>query len=272
MKTTIKNHELCMNCLKPGHFVRQCPSTHKCRKCQKPHHTLLHIDEKLPDPQGRGANSTEPLNSIVSHISQAVVKSHVLLMTCRVQVVAVDGSSTPARALLDSGSSTSFISERLARLPRTPHRAQIIGIGNLSHKSANQSVVRFKVSPIWPSERIFDVEAVVLPKVTCDLPVHPVRLDGNWKHLEGLQLADPDFGTPGRVDVLLGIDIFSSVLLQGRRHGGPNFPIALETCFGWVVTGNVQGNHPQRITLPSSLTMSFYKDFGSWKRTILSSI
>jgi hypothetical protein len=74
-----------------------------------------------------------------------------------------------------------------------------------------------------------------------------VRLDGNWKHLEGLQLADPDFGTPGRVDVLLGIDIFSSALLQGRRHGGSNLPIALETCFGWVVTGNVQGNHPQRI-------------------------
>ena len=171
-------------------------------------------------------------------------------MTCRVQVVAVDGSSTPARALLDSGSSTSFISERLAqrlRLPRTPHRAQIVGIGNLSHKSANQSVVRFKVSPIWPSERIFDVEAVVLPKVTCDLPVHPMHLDGNWKHLEGLQLADPDFGTPVRVDVLLGIDIFSSALLQGRRHGGSNLPIALETCFGWVVTGNVQGNHPQRI-------------------------
>ena len=79
IKTTIKNHELCMNCLKPGHFVRQCPSTHKCQKCQKPHHTLLHIEEKLPDPQGRGANSTEPLNPIVSHISQAVVKSHVLL-------------------------------------------------------------------------------------------------------------------------------------------------------------------------------------------------
>ena len=97
-------------------------------------------------------------STLPGHISQAVVKSHVLLMMCLVQVVAVDGSSTPARALLDS---TSFI----------------------------------KVTPIWPSERIFDVEAVVLPKVTCDLPVHPVSLDGNWKHLEGLQLADPDFGT-----------------------------------------------------------------------------
>jgi hypothetical protein len=125
MKTTIKNHELCMNCLKPGHFVRQCPSTHKCRKCQKPHHTLLHIDEKLPDPQGRGANSTEPLNSIVSHISQAVVKSHVLLMTCRVQVVTVDGSSTPA----------SLTPDRPLHLSRSDWRSAYVYLGHLiTHK------------------------------------------------------------------------------------------------------------------------------------------
>ena len=41
MIATIKENNLCMNCLKSGHFSKQCPSINKCRKCQKPHHTLI---------------------------------------------------------------------------------------------------------------------------------------------------------------------------------------------------------------------------------------
>ncbi len=43
MVSLLKEHGICMNCLRPGHFVRQCKSQHRCRKCQRPHHTLLHI-------------------------------------------------------------------------------------------------------------------------------------------------------------------------------------------------------------------------------------
>ena len=42
--STVKSNGVCMNCLKPGHFLKQCKSLHHCRTCQKPHHTLLHID------------------------------------------------------------------------------------------------------------------------------------------------------------------------------------------------------------------------------------
>ena len=35
----------------------------------------------------------------------------VLLMTCKVKVIALNGSSTIARALIDPGSSTSFVHE-----------------------------------------------------------------------------------------------------------------------------------------------------------------
>ena len=53
--------------------------------------------------------------------------------------------------------------------------------------------------------------------MTCDLPLQPVPLDSSWKHLEDIHLADPDFGRLGRIDVLLGVDIFVETLLQGRR-------------------------------------------------------
>ena len=109
MLSTIKEHSLCMNCLRPGHFVKHCKSLHHCRKCQKPHHTLLHVErEKVVSPPDK-----QHVVSISSSMASGVT-SNTLLMTCRVRVEAPDKSTIEARALLDSGSSASFISERLA--------------------------------------------------------------------------------------------------------------------------------------------------------------
>ena len=88
-----------------------------------------------------------------------------------------------ARALLDSASSSSFVSERLAQylhLPRSRHLAQIAGIGGVSHQSLGQSVVHLSVAPVWSVGRVHEVEAIVLPKVTSDLPLHPVPFAGGW--------------------------------------------------------------------------------------------
>ena len=42
--TVIKSNGLCMNCFSSNHFVKQCKSVHQCKRCQRPHHTLLHVD------------------------------------------------------------------------------------------------------------------------------------------------------------------------------------------------------------------------------------
>ena len=106
MIATLKDNNLCMNCLSSGHVVKNCKSVHKCHKCQKPHHTLLHKDKQVDSNLAEVKVST----------STAVrLKSNLLLMTCRIVVYAPDGSSIEARALLDSASSASFVSERLAQ-------------------------------------------------------------------------------------------------------------------------------------------------------------
>ena len=86
----LRDNNLCMNCLSSGHFVKQCKSVHKYRKCPRPHHTLLHVD-KPPDD-----NPTEA--RVPSHPA-VKLKSSLLLMTCRVLVSAPDGSTVEARAL-----------------------------------------------------------------------------------------------------------------------------------------------------------------------------
>jgi hypothetical protein len=162
-------------------------------------------------------------------------------------VSALDGSSVEARAILDSASSASFISEHLTQslcLPRYNQNARISGIAGISHKSPAQSITTFDITAVRSSSEKIGVTAVVIPKVTCDLPLHPIPFDLKWNHLNNVQLADASFGQPGKIDILLGVDIFVNVL---RRFGPPGSPVAFETKFGWVLAGEtnacVPANH-----------------------------
>ena len=175
-------------------------------------------------------------------------QSSVLLMTCQVVVEALDGHITRARALRDCASSTSFVTERLAQqlqLPRRRQRVQVAGIGGDEHTLSSRSIVTFTITNLKEKsvDRIlghrWKIEAVVLPKVATKLPVIPVPFDRDWKHLLGLRLADPEFGTPGHVDILLGVDVFNRVVRQGRQQSPPGSSMAMNTEFGWVLSGTI---------------------------------
>ncbi len=250
MIATVKANKLCMNCLKPGHFLKQCRSQYRCRVCQKPHHSLLHAESKGdrdPVPPAQPPGTRIPVHAATG------LKPNALLMTCQVVVSSPDGTSIKARALLDSASSASFVSKRLVnslRLPRSHHTTRISGIAGLSHKSQSHSVADFVVCSCDNSSKQFRVSAIIVPKVTCDLPIHPIPLDPDWSHLKGLKLADPIFGSPGAIDLLLGVDLFLETLLHGRRRGPPGAPRALETKFGWVLAGAAD-RHPVSCSLVS---------------------
>ena len=152
----------------------------RCRKCQKPHHTLIHIDTKdIPLQPDKCSLELAKETKVTSNTATGVV-SNTLLMTCQVMVKAPDGSSVKARALLDSALSTSFVSERLAQglcLPRSRHNIRISGVAGLSHQSPLQSVATLSISSVYPSDKNFFLSAIVVPRVTCDLPMEPVHFD-----------------------------------------------------------------------------------------------
>lgn len=60
--------------------------------------------------------------------------------------------------------------------------------------------------------------------------------------MENLKLADPEYDKPGRIDVLLGVEVFLEVICQGRLYGLYNSPTTISTEFGWVLAGNI--GHP----------------------------
>lgn len=87
----------------------------------------------------------------------------------------------------------------------------------------------FNISSITNLSDKSDVTAIVVRCVTRDLPVQPVQLKSTGNHLSGLYLSDPDFGRPGKIDILLGVDVYARALMQGQRRGQPGTPVALET-------------------------------------------
>ena len=164
MKLSVLKNELCSNCLGSGHFWRQCTSVHKCKVCQKPHHTLLHLDQpsisSTPTTvttlaQSATSQDGAPVNASSQNVSRnsssgnvpgilsatAIgIKYNSLLMTCRVRVKSPKGAHAVARALLDSASSASFVSERLAQtldLPRTKRDIWCRYLQHVTHPGAD---------------------------------------------------------------------------------------------------------------------------------------
>ena len=71
------------------------------------------------------------------------------------------------------------------------------------------------------------VEAYVLEKITKDLPLEPIPVALKWDHLSNLKLADPDFRTTARIHLLLGVEVFMSILRDGWRTGPQGIPLVL---------------------------------------------
>ena len=168
---------------------------HRCRKYQKAHHTLLHLEHK--DNASTSISTTSTSHSVVSSTA-AGLSFKSLLMTCHVLVDAPDGSSVEARAILHSVSSASLVLERLSqslRLPRYREGVQISGIAGLSRNSPLLAVASLYIYCLVSFKEI-KVTAVVVPCVTCYLPLHPIPFDLKWRHLEGISLADPDLVSP----------------------------------------------------------------------------
>lgn len=149
-----------------------------------------------------------------------------------------DGQPQQIRTLLDSCAQQSFISERAAqklRLLRRPGELRVLAINGTEATFTRATDILVGTSSEGP---FFPVSATVTKRVTRDLPVAPVAESSTWPHINGLKLADPSYGTPAPIDMLLGADQYARFIRPGIRHG-PNFsgPVAQNTAFGWVILG-----------------------------------
>ena len=56
----------------------------------------------------------------------------------------------------------------------------------------------------------------------------------NYKHLQGLSLADNTHHEKKKIELLIGMDYCYSGLSGAKIKGKPNEPIARSSIFGWI--------------------------------------
>ncbi|XP_038106245.1 uncharacterized protein LOC119766001 [Culex quinquefasciatus] len=82
---------------------------------------------------------------------------------------------------------------------------------------------------------------LVVPKVTGIIPGSKIDVS-SWSIPVGIQLADPEFNVPERIDMLIGASMFFSLLKSGQLHLADGLPELRETHFGWVFSGEIENS------------------------------
>ena len=236
---------LCMNCLRGGHRARDCLSKRNCATCNKRHHTLLHgANFRFQNPsRNPSANlqaepsDTSPHEPTDQNTSQTVSANQAaqktLMMTAMVRVV---GIKEPVRALLDTASDTSYVTEEVmkrGKLRPSNHKLHCVqGFAGLNTTPVSRPIVEVVLSAVNESAKI-QVQAMVYPFISSP----PPRASRNIQ-LNFARLADPFSDANPKVDILLGMDVLPQIFTTEApfRMGSLLYT---PTIFGLVVAGKM---------------------------------
>ncbi|XP_071050711.1 uncharacterized protein [Onthophagus taurus] len=247
----IKSKNLCFNCLGP-HLRKNCRNIKRCKLCNKNHHTSLHdskpsintstqvknsdpnqIDQNTPSCSNMQRSASASIHLINSHH----INTPVFLATAMIGIFSETGESVTVRALIDHCSEVCFISESLVQrlnLPRKTASIPISGVGSqrtiMSHGS-----VRINLFSKINNQTTFNDEALILPKLTSYLPKkRSINLDFN---LDSFNLADPEYSSTTKIELILGVSIYSRIIEIGIIKNIDGSLVAQQTSLGWFISG-----------------------------------
>ena len=173
-------------------------------------------------------------------------KTPVLLQTATTGVLRPDSSSPviQARMILDSGCQRSYITNRLKTalsLPTEQVDTMLIKtFGAVEKKRQNCDVVRLAMKT--KTGENLELAFLAVPLICEPLSGQPIMcVSEQFPHISGLDLADPHFsGENLDVNILIGSDHYWEVV-TGNVMRGVCEPTAIETKFGWVLSGPEHG-------------------------------
>ena len=227
-KDAVNKFKLCVNCLKSGHTVTECYRPSFCRhpNCSSKHNILLHENVVV----GNTIDDTV-CNDVCMPIVPAVI------------------SNTEVYCLLDTGSTSTFISNRLAsklNLDVTVSHLIIKTLNNSISKDAN--TVNFTIASA-DHEFTVDMKNV---HVVESIPTKKYAIDVNrYPHLREI---DPISSFNHEVDLLIGQDYACCFVPLDVLKGQQDEPYAVKTPLGYVIHGANSDNQCYNSTVSHSIS------------------
>lgn len=274
----IKKQRACVNCLATAHTSTQCTSENRCKTCRKEHHTLLHFIQNNSSLHSdanqnnthkndlqvdNSCASTSAMLSKTSQVSMSTNGGDVLLSTVLLKIKDIFNNFHTIRAILDSGAQSSFISLNCANklgLQKFKLGLSLQGLGGMC--ATAKSGVNCTIGSLLNSDFTFDFHAVVLEKICEQIPAFSFSAK-NLPFISNLKLSDPTFNESGKIDLLLGNDVFPYILQNGRLYNGPENPVCINTVFGWTLMGNIQTRPCLSETIKSFFITSSLSDLNN---------
>ncbi|XP_055542839.1 uncharacterized protein LOC129728426 [Wyeomyia smithii] len=145
------------------------------------------------------------------------------------------------------------------------HRAKLcfncLRVSGISDTTTGETrgVVALDISSRFNYNLVVRTQAYILPKLARNLPEQKINLR-RLKCLQSLQLADPEFDKPGKIDLILGADVFLHILEEGKLNDENGIPVAVKSTFGWIVAGQIGAtvalrSYPSIINLHTQLNV-----------------
>ncbi|XP_017471839.1 PREDICTED: uncharacterized protein LOC108363089 [Rhagoletis zephyria] len=259
--------KLCLVCLRKGHWLKQC-SAAKCTTCNHSHHILLHrqddtgpVSNEVSALENKESSSSTKKVALYTSSSTAVVQE-VFLETAVILVKDTGGRYHPVRAILDSASQINLMCDYLAQMLRLPKATCLLELNGVS--GVRTSITKKAHTVIKSRVNNYEValQFYILPKITSRKPDQYVNVS-TWNIPKNVELADPRFNTPARVDMLLGAEIFLELLCVGQIKLLNGVPRLQKTVFGWVVSGStqiVEGDRVRAQSLVSDVVVTEQQD------------
>jgi hypothetical protein len=178
----------------------------------------------------------------------------VLLATARVLVCTDSGRHIQLRALIDTGSEATFITERAVQLLKARRQKvniQVTGLGGQSNGVVHFST-KLTLKPCSSQGDSVPVTALILPNLTSYSPITTFN-KSEFSQLTNMHLADSNPSSRDRIDLLIGADIYGSILLNGVRKVSNNTLVAQHTIFGSILFGFCANVNSESLNITANL-------------------
>ena len=258
----------CHRCLMPkskDHYPKICKAS--CKQCQKPHHSFLHWGKPQSGNQdGRGvppappyappkpvpADASKPVAGVATAeqtstnaLHHTPLKSTGLTVLKTFKAIPKQKPNVIVRSMIDDGSQTTWILAKTVKALKLPVIRRVPLSVQTAFSDGPQTPKNFdivKISLRTKAGGYFEMEAAVskTERMTADMSAIQFDPCTEYPHLVGLDFADDYPRNAAEIELLIGNDYADHIKTGNQRVGNPGEPSAVETLFGWVLSGNLR--------------------------------
>ena len=180
-------------------------------------------------------------NNIDIHlVNESASARSTLLATALVNVRDTNGKLHTERAMIDPCSQCSFVSDALCKKLQLSTRLDTLAISGIGGNPPNlvKGAATLELFSQHDAKVRLKFSAYVLHIISqYESPMH--QLLHPWAHLQGLPLSDNFQSPPIEIDILLGADVYTYILLDELIKGVPGTTTTQNTIFGWTLAGPI---------------------------------